>query len=90
MLLSHLPEPEFFQRAACRGEDPELFFPVGDPHSPVNVDQIARAEAVCHGCPVQADCLSWALETGQRDGIWGGMTEHDRRGIRRQDRQEVA
>ena len=37
------------------------------------------AKLICRGCPVSATCLSWALASGQQAGIWGGMTEDERR-----------
>ncbi|MER5838702.1 WhiB family transcriptional regulator, partial [Streptomyces sp. NPDC002130] len=49
--------------AICRDEDPELFFPVGN--SGPALAQIADAKVVCNRCPVTAECLSWALESGQ-------------------------
>lgn len=64
-------------RAACRGEDPELFFPVGT--SGPALEQIEAAKAVCHRCPVAAECLSWALKNGEAAGIWGGKTTEERR-----------
>lgn len=64
-------------RAACRDEDPELFFPVGN--SGPALLQIAEAKAVCFRCPVASHCLSWALNTRQDDGVWGGMSEDERR-----------
>ena len=79
----NLPEPAFFDRAACRNEDPELFFPVSD-IGRANRKQIAKALAVCHRCPVETDCLNWALDTGQDHGIWGGTTERSRRDLKRQ------
>lgn len=72
------------RHAACRGEDPELFFPVGSP-GPV-LEQIAAAKALCAKCPVRAACLRFALETGQGYGIWGGLTEDERRNLRRRER----
>lgn len=83
MITDRLPRPEFFDRAACRNEDPELFFPVGD-IGRVNRRQIADALAVCQRCPVVTDCREWALATGQAYGIWGGLTEHERAGLIRQ------
>jgi WhiB family redox-sensing transcriptional regulator len=68
-------------RSACRGVDPELFFPVGV--TGPAVEQIDRAKRVCVSCPVQAECLSWALAVGVDDGVWGGLTEHERRSLRR-------
>ena len=64
---------------ACRGMDPELFFPVGSagPSQP----QIELAKAICQGCLVRLACLSYALTTGQH-GIWGGTVEDERRTMR--------
>ncbi len=67
--------------AACRNEDPELFFPLGD--SGPALMQIQDAKAVCNTCDVVNDCLTWALDSGQDSGIWGGMSEMERRAIRR-------
>lgn len=64
-------------RAACRGEDPELFFPIGA--AGLALVQIAQAKRVCTRCPVRAACLRFALVTGQDYGIWGGLTEGERR-----------
>jgi WhiB family redox-sensing transcriptional regulator len=74
------------QRGACLDEDPELFFPVGTGRGAAPQEEEARA--VCMRCPVRAECLAWALETGQEFGVWGGMTELDRRRIRRQQRRQ--
>lgn len=67
--------------AACRDADPELFFPVGM-DGPALV-QVGAAKAVCAGCPVRAVCLRWALESGQDAGVWGGLSEDERRALRR-------
>ena len=69
------------QRAACLGEDPELFFPVADIRSAP--EQLAVAKAVCARCPVIDTCLTWSLQTGQNTGVWGGMSEAERRTLRR-------
>ncbi|MCZ4096734.1 WhiB family transcriptional regulator [Streptomyces sp. So13.3] len=68
-------------RAACRAEDPELFFPVGS--SGPALLQIQQAKAVCRRCPVREECLSWALEAGQDAGVWGGLSEDERRAAKR-------
>jgi WhiB family redox-sensing transcriptional regulator len=70
-------------RAGCLDEDPELFFPVGTT-GPAE-QQIQDAKAVCALCPVQGECLEWALGAGsQADfGVWGGLTEEERRSLRR-------
>lgn len=69
-------------RAACRDEDPELFFPVGN--SGPALLQIAEAKAVCRRCPVNVECLEWALASGEDAGVWGGMSEDERRALKRQ------
>ena len=68
-------------RAACRDEDPELFFPIGT--SGPAVLQVEQAKAVCRRCHVTEDCLRWALETGQDAGVWGGLSEEERRVLKR-------
>ncbi|WP_324653827.1 WhiB family transcriptional regulator [Georgenia sp. H159] len=68
-------------QAACLHEDPELFFPVGDAR-PL-LAQVEEAKAVCRQCPVIDACLSWALETRQDTGVWGGRSESERRKLRR-------
>ncbi|MFI8091117.1 WhiB family transcriptional regulator [Streptomyces sp. NPDC086080] len=67
--------------AACRTEDPELFFPIGT--SGPALTQTEQAKAVCRRCPVQEQCLQWALETGQSIGVWGGTSETERRALKR-------
>ncbi len=57
-------------KAICRDEDPELFFPPVGTSGPA-IAQVADAKLVCARCPVTADCLSWALESGQDAGVWG-------------------
>jgi len=67
--------------AACRDADPELFFPDREIRSART--QVKTAKLICRGCPVQATCLSWALDSGQESGIWGGLTEDERHRLRR-------
>jgi WhiB family redox-sensing transcriptional regulator len=74
--------------AACLDEDPELFFPIGT--TGPAVEQAERAKAVCRTCPVKAQCLAWAVETRQDAGIWGGMTEDERRVLRRARRPRLS
>jgi WhiB family redox-sensing transcriptional regulator len=66
--------------AACRGVDPEIFFPVST--AGPALEDVAEAKRVCAGCPVTADCLSWALRAGESAGIWGGTTPDERRYLR--------
>ena len=74
--------------AACIGEDPELFFPIGTSEGALS--QVAEAKTVCHACSVRADCLEWSLATFQDAGVWGGLDEEERRQIRRLRRRAVA
>ncbi|HVR33886.1 MAG TPA: WhiB family transcriptional regulator [Acidimicrobiia bacterium] len=72
---------EWRDLAACSGFDPELFFPAGE--TGPAVEQIRQAKRVCAGCEVVEDCLSYAVETNQVSGVWGGLTEDERRPVRR-------
>src|SRR3712207_8386647 len=74
-------------RALCRDEDPELFFPIGTT-GPALV-QIEQAKAVCQRCPVVESCLDWALRSGQDSGVWGGLSEDERRALKRRDRKST-
>ena len=65
------------ERANCLGVDPDLFFPERGAST-------KEAKAVCGGCEVKSECLEYALRHGEKFGIWGGMSERERRRIRRQ------
>ena len=67
--------------AACRDEDPELFFPIVNTGAALM--QIEEAKAVCRRCDVVDTCLKWAIESGQDSGVWGGMSEDERRALKR-------
>lgn len=62
--------------AACRGMDPELWFPVTEVGP--GARQVARAKAVCAGCPVRDECLAFALELKLAEGVFGGLTPSER------------
>ncbi len=64
------------QRANCMGVDPELFFPQRGAST-------REAKAVCRGCVVREDCLEYAIANGEKFGIWGGLSERERRRVRR-------
>jgi WhiB family redox-sensing transcriptional regulator len=70
-------------RAACLDEDPELFFPIGNT-GPALL-QIEEAKAVCRRCEVVETCLKWAIESGQDAGVWGGLSEDERRALKRRN-----
>lgn len=63
--------------ANCLNVDPDLFFPERGAST-------KEAKAVCQGCDVRKDCLEYALANGEKFGIWGGLSERERRRIRRQ------
>lgn len=65
---------------ACQDSDPDLFFPIAT--SGPALQQMAEAKAVCARCPVRVDCLSYALDTGQDAGVWGGASAEERQEIR--------
>jgi WhiB family redox-sensing transcriptional regulator len=63
-------------QANCLGCDPDLFFPARG-------ESCADAKAVCRGCRVRVECLEYALALGEKHGIWGGLSERERRRLRR-------
>jgi len=77
----HSESDDWRERAACIGEDPEIFFPLSDVAAPGAEASLARA--VCRRCAVLVACRDWALEHGEDDGIWGATTAAQRRAIRR-------
>ncbi len=78
----------WIERARCRDEDPDLFFPTGT--TGPAMEQTERAKALCRSCPVVRECLAWALDTCQDAGVWGGLDEEERREIRRARRRAAA
>jgi WhiB family transcriptional regulator, redox-sensing transcriptional regulator len=76
---------EWWSRAACKSADPELFFPIS--HSGPAGAQIMRAKAICAGCAVQDECLRYALAADPVHGVWGGMSEEERRLLRRREQK---
>lgn len=64
--------------ALCDGADPVLWVGRGDYHSPADVDEAKR---ICAMCPVRAMCLGEALENKEPGGVWGGLTEDERRAL---------
>lgn len=61
----------------CAGTDPDLWFAVG-------AQEHKMAKMICRSCPVRKECLAYALEAPVDHGVWGGMTERERRRFRRQ------
>lgn len=74
-------EHDWWRHAACTSYDPELFFPIGTAGRALA--QLEQARQVCRSCPVRLACLEWAINVGADDGIWGGLSELERQGLRR-------
>src|SRR5271166_4239612 len=75
-LLYGRQEKSWQAQANCMGVDPDLFFPERGAST-------REAKEVCRGCVVREDCLEYALANGEKFGIWGGMSERERRRLRR-------
>ena len=75
-LLSGVEERTWQAQANCKGVDPDLFFPERGAST-------REAKEVCRGCVVREDCLEYALANSEKFGIWGGMSERERRRVRR-------
>jgi WhiB family transcriptional regulator, redox-sensing transcriptional regulator len=70
-------EQDWQERALCAQTDPEAFFPEKG-------GSTREAKKICGGCEVRTECLEYALAHDERFGIWGGLSERERRRIRRQ------
>ncbi len=68
-------ESDWTSRAVCANQDPDLLFVTGAAQR--------DAAKMCHGCPVKLECLADALDNGVEFGVWGGLTERQRRAILR-------
>lgn len=75
-------ETTWRQRGACNGLDPGVFYPDSE-------ENAEEAKAICAVCPVRLSCLEHALSMRERDGVWGGTTEKERRRIIRQRRRSA-
>jgi WhiB family transcriptional regulator, redox-sensing transcriptional regulator len=69
------PQP-WYERAACRGRDADCFFPEKG-------GSTRAAKRICQTCVVQVECLEYALANDERFGIWGGMSERERRRLKK-------
>ena len=75
---------EWQESAACREHDNVLFFGADDGESEIEKQtREAHARSVCHTCPVKEPCLEFAMETNQKYGIWGGLTDKERASLKR-------
>ncbi len=75
-------DEDWRDKAACRDiDDPELFFPVGNT-GPALI-QIEKAKSVCNTCKSREECLGYAMVHNQDSGVWGGLSENERRSLKR-------
>lgn len=77
---SELVREGWADHAACAGTPTGVFYPEHTGSQQRVAEQ--RAKQVCAGCPVRAECLSWALRTDEPWGVWGGMGPNERRRLR--------
>jgi len=70
------------RQANCLGVHPDLFFPERG-------SSTREAKEVCSNCVVKHECLEFALRNGEKFGIWGGMSERERRRLRRSRAQQA-
>ena len=69
-------DAEWHDRALCAQTDPEAFFPEKG-------GSTREAKKICTGCDVRAECLTYALSNDERFGIWGGLSERERRKLKK-------
>jgi WhiB family redox-sensing transcriptional regulator len=70
------------QRAACQGLDADIFYPISE-------EDAEEAKSICALCPVRQPCLEHALVNREREGVWGGLNERERRRVSRQRRKSA-
>jgi WhiB family redox-sensing transcriptional regulator len=70
-----LMPPEWTRKALCAEVDPEIFFPDKG-------ERTAHVKQICKACIVKVECLEYSIQNNERFGVWGGLTEHDRRKVR--------
>ena len=75
-LFDDAEEQEWQERALCAQTDPEAFFPEKG-------GSTREAKRICQGCEVRAECLEYALGHDERFGIWGGLSERERRKLKK-------
>jgi WhiB family redox-sensing transcriptional regulator len=74
--------PDWRKYARCLGTDPEIFYPAED-------EDADEAKAICAACPVREPCLEHAIVAREKQGVWGGLTERERRRLIRRRRRSA-
>jgi len=75
-------QPRFFENPACAEVGGDFWFPEKADGS-MNIVEMATAKSICRTCPHKAECAEWGINN-ERFGIWGGLTQKDRRPIQKQ------
>jgi WhiB family transcriptional regulator, redox-sensing transcriptional regulator len=77
-MFTNTPSREWIEKAECRKpeHDTNTFFPERGSNT-------IPAKRICYDCPVRAECAEYAIALSERIGVWGGLSERDRRKIRR-------
>ncbi len=77
------PADSWRDRAACKGKETLMWYPwattTSEDRAKVDTDKLATARFICRSCPVQTQCLDYAITTNQTDGIWAGTLPSERR-----------
>lgn len=79
--LTPRPRPDWMDEGACKKRT-DMFFP-----GEGALDKILAAKAICHGCPVESQCLAYALEWREEDGVWGGTSGEQRKAMSKAKRR---
>ena len=82
VVIAVKPSSGWWLDAECRGVDPDVFHPDAEVEG-----SDSEAKAICASCAVADQCLEYALSVREKDGVWGGMTEHERRKLIRRRRR---
>jgi len=82
VVIATKPESSWWLDAECRVVDPEVFHP-----DPEIEGSDVEAKTICQGCAAQEPCLEYALAVREKQGVWGGLTEIERRRMVRRRRR---
>lgn len=77
--ITELAPPGWSDQALCAQTDPDVFFAEKG-----EGDRVRAAKQICFGCEVRPKCLEYAVANNERYGVWGGLTERERRVVRKQ------
>lgn len=79
----NISELDDYDRRSCKGESPDIFYAPPFEEKENRDQRIKIARTICASCVIREECLNFALNTRQDDGIWGGLTFEERRSLQR-------